>query len=55
MERAERLANLINQGQCRTAYETAVAENDPVMAHKVLGVCTGPQSIVTVTDPEPAD
>ena len=39
-ERAERLSALVNAGQCRTAYETAVAEHDRSMAQRIGQVCT---------------
>lgn len=55
MERAERLAALVNQGQCRTAYDTAIAENDPMMARKIHQACSNPQANITVTDPEPVE
>lgn len=39
-KRAERLAELINQGQCKTAHRIATQEGDEVMAARIVTACT---------------
>jgi hypothetical protein len=41
MERAERLAALVNLGRCHDARDTALAENDQPMADRIVAVCRG--------------
>lgn len=38
-ERAERLAALINNGQCQAAHDAAIQEHDQVMAERIGDVC----------------
>lgn len=39
-ERAARLAELVNAGECEAAQRAAVAERDNVMAERISQVCT---------------
>jgi hypothetical protein len=41
MERAERLAALVNAGQCHEAHRIALAEGDNAMAQRIATVCSG--------------
>lgn len=47
-ERAERLAEMVNSGQCQAAHDIAVREGDRIMAERIGDVCR-PSS-----DPTPA-
>ena len=47
-ERAARLAELVNSGQCQAAHDIAVREGDRIMAERIGDVCR-PSS-----DPTPA-
>ncbi len=38
--RAERLAELVNNGQCKTAHRIALEEGDEVMAARIVTACT---------------
>ena len=38
-ERAERLAELVNSGQCQAAHDIAVREGDRIMAERIGDVC----------------
>lgn len=38
-ERAERLAALVNSGQCQAAHDAAIQERDRVMAERIGNVC----------------
>ena len=38
-ERAGRLAEMVNSGQCQAAHDTALRERDRVMAERISEVC----------------
>lgn len=40
-ERAERLAAMVNAGQCHEAHRVALAEGDTAMAQRIATVCAG--------------
>ncbi len=41
MDRAERLATLVNEGKCGEAHQIALAERDVRMANRIAQVCRG--------------
>lgn len=41
MERAGRLADLVNQGRCHDAHSVALSEGDRAMANRIASVCRG--------------
>lgn len=43
MDRAERLAALVNSGRCSDAYGIALTEGDHGMADRIISVCSGEQ------------
>ena len=54
MERAERLAAMVNEGRCGDAFRTALNEGDPIMAQKIRAACSS-QPTISVGDPIPVD
>lgn len=54
-ERADRLVALVNAGQCGTAYQTAIDENDREMAQRIREVCLAETHVSAPSPAAPED